>query len=204
MKNLSRMITDMKKHIIAGSVGRFKKCSMPGKVTALVGLFGILVTLYLILFQTSDLRIVQSDFLVISASSANIRSNPSLQASVESKASRGTELTPLQTRGDWSNVRIDGTSKTGWVHKSVVKKEQLSKLVRTYQLYYYALLLVLAVVLLGTGLSMREGTKAKNLLSQLQRYSKAQLQRYSKANTPRANAPTVKAPDAKITEKSPS
>jgi len=135
---------------------RFDQCTPTGKGLAIVGSLGMLVMLYLIIFDATGLRIVRSDSLMVTASAANMRGTSSLKSAIKNKVYRGTTLIPLQKKEKWWRVRIEGNKKSGWIHESVVKKNQASQLVWTYQLRYYEWYFIVAAVLLGIGIRLRK------------------------------------------------
>lgn len=56
---------------------------------------------------------------VVTASSANVRSEPRRDAPVIAKLPRGTSVVPLAEEGEWTRVEIKG--RTGWIAKSLIR-----------------------------------------------------------------------------------
>lgn len=65
--------------------------------------------------------------IVIGASTANVRAGPSGTAAVIAALPQGTEVTPIERRGNWVLIRIvggDGSRRNeGWVYASSLKEE---------------------------------------------------------------------------------
>jgi hypothetical protein len=57
--------------------------------------------------------------VVVTASSANVRSEPRRDAPVIAKLPRGTSVVPLAEQGDWTRVEVTG--RTGWIAKSLIR-----------------------------------------------------------------------------------
>lgn len=57
--------------------------------------------------------------VVVSASSANVRSEPRRDAPVIARLPRGTSVVPLAEEGEWTRVEVKG--RTGWIAKSLIR-----------------------------------------------------------------------------------
>ena len=66
---------------------------------------------------------MQVKTLYISASTANLRSGPSLSSAVVDQAKKDTQLTSIQKSGEWYKV-MTSDNKVMWAHQSVVTEKQ--------------------------------------------------------------------------------
>ncbi len=57
--------------------------------------------------------------VVVTASSANVRSEPRRDAPVIFRLPRGTSVVPLAEEGEWSRVEVNG--RTGWISTSLIR-----------------------------------------------------------------------------------
>jgi len=57
--------------------------------------------------------------IVVTASSANVRSEPRRDAPVIARLPRGTSVVPLAEEGEWTRVEVKG--RTGWIAKSLIR-----------------------------------------------------------------------------------
>lgn len=57
--------------------------------------------------------------VVVTASSANVRSEPRRDAPVIARLPRGTSVVPLAEEGEWTRVEVKG--RTGWIAKSLIR-----------------------------------------------------------------------------------
>ena len=57
--------------------------------------------------------------MVVTASSANVRSEPRRDAPVIARLPRGTSVVPLAEEGEWTRVEVKG--RTGWIAKSLIR-----------------------------------------------------------------------------------
>src|SRR5450756_1016358 len=57
--------------------------------------------------------------IVVTASSANVRSEPRRDAPVIARLPRGTSVVPLAEEGEWTRVEVKG--RTGWIAKSLLR-----------------------------------------------------------------------------------
>ena len=121
----------------------------------MIGLTGCVVATVMAFHYAIDMSVVHKEYILTTASRANVRESVSTKSDILRKTKRGEELVQKGASEDWWFVQGEDWEKPGWIHKNIAKKEKKVLFSINYEMKGYGLIFLGAFVILYIGFCLR-------------------------------------------------